>query len=95
MTAHSGIVYCKLSDGTPCANWNWEGKTPQAVAVLERRGVRMERIRFAKHAHERRYVICESPFSNHWPSYEYWHWSDMLRAEYAYVKSIVDEVMQS
>jgi hypothetical protein len=30
------IVYCALSDGSPCANWAWRGKTPQAVAVLER-----------------------------------------------------------
>lgn len=87
------IVYCQLSDGSPCANWQWRGKTPQAVAVLERRGTRISRIKAAKHGEwndlqtfVRGKTLCYETYAI---------WTDMLRAERAYIKAIVAEVMES
>ena len=94
MTDEFSIVYCKLSDGSPCANWQWRGLTPQAVAVLERRGTRMSRIRTAKHGgimlYRRRYTRTRSDNAR-----EYQTWTAMLKAERAYIKAIVAEVMAS
>ncbi len=81
------IVYCQLSDGSPCANWQWRGKTPQAVAVLERRGTRISRIRNAKHGMGAKFYHISARHET------YAIWTDMLTAERAYIKAIVAEVM--
>ena len=85
MTDEFSIVYCKLSDGSPCANWQWRGLTPQAVAVLERRGTRMSRIRMAKYSHERcRFISVGVGMTE---TYE--HWTAMLKAERAFIREIL------
>lgn len=89
MTDEFSIVYCKLSDGSPCANWQWRGLTPQAVAVLERRGTRMSRIRTAKHGSGAKFYHISARHET------YAGWTDMLKAERAYIKAIVAEVMAS
>ena len=93
MTDEFSIVYCKLSDGSPCANWQWRGLAPQAVAVLERRGTRMSRIRTAKHGG---WSDLQTVVRGHPLRYEtYEGWTAMLKAERAYIKAIVAEVMAS
>lgn len=93
MNGQFEIVYCQLSDGTPCANWAWRGKTPAAVAVLERRGTRRDRVKqmiYGRGAGNRslrqqlaRRVIADI----------YRDWTNMLMAERVYIKQIIDEVM--
>jgi hypothetical protein len=82
------IVYCKLSDGSPCANWAWRGKTPQAVAVLDRRGARSNRIQTARHS--LRFELWGYQHVN--PRYEYREWSAMLRQMQAEIAALLKEV---
>jgi hypothetical protein len=82
------IVYCKLSDGSPCANWRWRGKTPHAVAVLERRGARTDRFKTARYAgqftvHHRKLFVVTG---------QYREWGCMLRQMQAEIAALLNEV---
>lgn len=81
------IIYTTLSDGTPCANWAWRGKTPQAVAVLERRGTRISHIRNAKHGRWNDLNVIPRGHPLRYETYE--TWTDILKAERAFIRSLL------